>query len=53
MNNTEFQQYVLEKLDKIADDVGTLKGKSYLWGALAGALSAIFTVLMTYVTRKP
>jgi hypothetical protein len=50
----DFQTYVLEKLDRIADDVAQLKGKSYVWGAVAGTLSGIGVAILAHLFgRKP
>lgn len=46
MTNESFQQYVLDKLDKIAEDVALLKGKSVVWGAVGGAIA---TTLLSLV----
>lgn len=52
MTNESFQQYVLEKLDHIAEDVATLKGKGMVWGAVGGAIASMLLSIVAFIVTK-
>lgn len=51
MTDGEFQLYVLEKLDKVADELSQLRGKSSVWGAVGGVIASLLVAILDSIFR--
>lgn len=53
MTDSEFQLYVLEKLDRVADELSQLRGKASVWGAVGGLVASALVAFIELILKHP